>query len=78
MATKATTLWLTRESKKKGGWYYVYSGSKPRKPKGGWEDGVDVHPFCGRAWESLCPKAVHLRPGGGPIHIVVQRGRRTK
>ncbi len=79
MATKTTTLWLVRESKKHGGWYYVCKGSKPQKPKGGWPpDGDEKKAFCPDMWESLCPKPLHLRTGGGPIHIVVQRGRRTK
>lgn len=72
----AETLWLVRESTKSGGWYYVCSGSKPRKPRGGWED-LDIRlRFCSEEWESLCPASLHLRPDGGPIHIVVQRGRR--
>lgn len=77
---KTTTLWLVRENKKYGGWYYVCLGSKPRKPKDGWkyDSTVAAVVFCPKLWESLCPKALHLRPGAGPIHIVVQRGRRTK
>ena len=76
-APKAPTLWLVREHKKCDGWYYVYSGDKPRKPEDGWGEGAIIA-LCPEAWEEHCPKALHLRYGGGPIHIVVQRGCRTK
>lgn len=78
MAAKAKTLWLVRETANQGGWYYMYWGSKPCKPERGWGYGKEKIPFCAKLWKSLCPESVHLRPGGGPIHVVVQRGRRTK
>lgn len=69
MAKSKAKLWLVRESKKEGGWYWVYLGAKPRKPRGGWEPLEADVGLCASSFERVTPKWLHLRYGGGPVEI---------
>lgn len=67
--------WAVREDDEGGGFYFLFVGSKPRRPKQGWCRNrreccrVGCIMVCPAVFEWLVPEEYHLPLDGGPVEI---------